>query len=325
MNDEDTIVDCIRSRSTSAMNLTRRALLLLALGGAAHASAIELNITQVSPRVYSAIGETQPPSYENAGHNNNLSFIVADDGVVVVNGGDNYLLAEALHRRIRDVTDAPVRWVINENGQGHAFLGNSYWHAQGVPIIAHEAARSEIEAHGHAMLRRMQDRNREKANGTYVVAPDETFVGRRSLDLAGVRIELISFGEAHSPGDISVWLPDQKLLIAGDIAFHQRLLGVFPDTNVQAWIVSFQAMAELQPKIVVPGHGAPTDLASITRETHDYLVYLTDQVQQILDADGDLSDAYAIDQSAYAHLDTFDELAVKNAGRVFQRMELEYF
>ena len=282
-------------------------------------------MTQVSPRVYSAIGETQPPSYENAGHNNNLSFIVADDGVVVVNGGDNYLLAEALHRSVREVTDLPVRWVINENGQGHAFLGNSYWHAQGVPIIAHEAAGTEIEEHGHAALRRMKERLREKAEGTTVVAPDETFADRRSLDLGGVRIELIAFGEAHSPGDISVWLPEQSILIAGDIAFHQRLLGVFPDTNVQAWILSFQAMARLQPEIVVPGHGPPTDLATITRETYDYLVYLTDQVEQILDADGDLSDAYAIDQSAYAHLDTFDELAVKNAGRVFQRMELEYF
>jgi glyoxylase-like metal-dependent hydrolase (beta-lactamase superfamily II) len=313
------------NRLISTANLVLRALLLLAVGSVARASALELEVTQVSPRVYSAIGETQPPSYENAGHNNNLSFIVADDGVVVVNGGDNYLLAAALHRSIREVTDLPVRWVINENGQGHAFLGNSYWHAQGVPVIAHEAAKTEIEAHGHVALRRMQERNREKADGTTVVAPDETFIDRRSFDLGAVRIELIAFGEAHSPGDISVWLPDQKVLIAGDIAFHQRLLGVFPDTNVQAWILSFEAMAKLEPEMVVPGHGAPTDLATITRETYDYLVYLTDQVAQILDADGDLSDAYAIDQSAYAHLDTFDELAVKNAGRVFQRMELEYF
>ena len=318
INDGDTAV------SPGAIFL-RRTLLVLVAGSAAQASALELTLTQVSPRVYSAIGETQPPSYENAGHNNNLTFIVGDDGVVVINGGDNYLLAEALHRQIRKVTDAPVRWVINENGQGHAFLGNSYWQAQGVPIIAHEAARTEIEAHGHAALRRMQERNREKAEGTSVVAPDETFKDRKSLDPGGVPIELIAFGEAHSPGDISVWLPDQKILIAGDIAFHQRLLGVFPDTKVQAWIISFQAMAELAPEIVVPGHGAPTDLAAITRETYDYLVYLTDQVEQILNADGDLSDAYAIDQSAYAHLDTFDELAVKNAGRVFQRMEMEYF
>lgn len=45
------------------------------------------------PGVWSATGATAPPSYENAGHNNNLSFVVTGDGVVVVNGGASYLLA----------------------------------------------------------------------------------------------------------------------------------------------------------------------------------------------------------------------------------------
>jgi len=51
---------------------------------------------EVIPGVFSAIGATAPPTYENAGHNNNLSFIVTDEGVVVVNGGGSYQLAEAL-------------------------------------------------------------------------------------------------------------------------------------------------------------------------------------------------------------------------------------
>ena len=49
------------------------------------------------PHVFTAIGATAPPTYENAGHNNNLSFIVTGDGVVVVNGGASYRLAKALH------------------------------------------------------------------------------------------------------------------------------------------------------------------------------------------------------------------------------------
>ena len=52
---------------------------------------------EVIPHVFSAIGATAPPTYENAGHNNNLSFIVTGDGVVVVNSGASYKLAEALH------------------------------------------------------------------------------------------------------------------------------------------------------------------------------------------------------------------------------------
>ena len=79
---------------------------------------------EVIPGVWSAIGATAPPTYENSGHNNNLSFIITSEGVVVVNAGACYKLAEALHGEIRKVTDQPVRYVILENGQGHAALGS---------------------------------------------------------------------------------------------------------------------------------------------------------------------------------------------------------
>src|SRR5210317_2451638 len=92
---------------------------------------------EVIPGVFSAIGATAPPTYENSGHNNNLSFIVTGEGVVVINGGAAYGLAKALHDEIKAVTDQPVRLVFNENGQGHAVLGNNYWAEQGVPIVAH--------------------------------------------------------------------------------------------------------------------------------------------------------------------------------------------
>jgi len=60
---------------------------------------------EVAPNVYSAIGATAPATFENSGHNNNLSFVVTEDGVLVVNAGDNYLLASALHDAIKLVTD----------------------------------------------------------------------------------------------------------------------------------------------------------------------------------------------------------------------------
>lgn len=286
----------------------------------------ELAVTRVTEQVYSAIGATQPPTYENRGHNNNLSFIITDEGVVVINGGDNYRLARDLHAEIRKLSNVPVRYVINENGQGHAFLGNSYWVEQGATIIAHALAVEKIRRHGEGSLQRMLERNRELGEGTSVVIPDRIVEGELAvITLGGTRIEIRRFGPAHSPGDVSVWLPDQGVLIAGDIAFHQRLLGIFPDTDVAGWIGSFDRMATLGARYVVPGHGAPTDMVTITRYTRDYLQFLTEEVQKILDRDGDLADAYAIDQSAYSHLDTFEELAGKNAGRLFQTLEMQLF
>ncbi len=306
-----------------------RILLILTLGAggklAAGSGELTLPITEVAPGVYSAIGATQAPTYENRGHNNNLSFVVTGDGVLVVNGGDNYLLAQALHRAIRERTNQPVRWVVDENGQGHAFLGNSYWAEQGVPAIALQPACEEIRRHGRSVLERMLARNRERGARTSVVVPRICFRSHLTLHMGETTIEVLTFGPAHAAGDLSVWLPEQKILIAGDIAFHQRLLAIFPETDVATWLRSFEKMMALEPEIVVPGHGVPTDIGTVKTYTYDYLTYLRGEVQRLLDDFGDLSEAYDIDQSAYSSLDTFDELARKNAGRLFRQMEMESF
>lgn len=301
------------------------ATVLVSIETVAAAPLPELEITRVSDSVYTAIGATAAPDRGNFGHNNNLSFIVTTGGVVVVNGGDNALLAQALHAAIRERSDQPVRYLINENGQGHAFLGNAYWAQQDVTIIAHRLAVGEIEKHGEAVLEQMRTRMGDLAAGTEVVVPDQAVDDFYRIELGDTVIELRRFGAAHSPGDLSVWLPQQRLLIAGDIAFHERLLGIFPDSDVDAWIESFDVMAALEPEVVIPGHGRPTDIATLRYYTQGYLEYLRDEIQTILDDYGDLTDAYAIDQSAYAHLDTFDELARKNAGRLFRQMEEKLF
>ena len=279
---------------------------------------------EVVPGVWSAIGATQPATYENSGHNNNLSFVIGDTGVLVVNGGGAYVLAEALHEEIKAVTDKPVLYVVDENGQGHAMLGNGYWREQGVKLIAHEEAAEVWAEEAWDILERMKSVNKEKAAGTEVVTVDETFGGGLTLDLGGVMAELIYFGPAHSPGDISVWVPERNVIIAGDMAFHQRLPPIFEETDTAAWLESFAAFEDLAgDAVVIPGHGVPTDMATVDRTTRGYLLYLREKVGALLDAGGDLKAAYEIDQSPYAHLDTFEFLAKRNAGRVFVEMEFE--
>jgi glyoxylase-like metal-dependent hydrolase (beta-lactamase superfamily II) len=278
---------------------------------------------EVVPGVWSSIGATGPPTYENAGHNNNLSFVVTSDGVLVVNGGACYLLASALHEEIRKVTTQPVKLVVNENGQGHAMLGNSYWAEQGVPIIMHADAAAEVVEHGLDILARMERYNKDRSKSTQVVEPTETFQDRKVIQMGDTRIELIWFGPAHSPGDISVWLPEQDLIITGDMAFHQRVLPIFEDTITSGWLESWEKFAAMKVTHIIPGHGEPTNMAEVTRYTRDYLVYLRGKVRTLLDAGGTLKDAYAIDQSPYAHLDTYNELARRNAERVFREMEFD--
>ena len=278
---------------------------------------------EVIPGVWSAIGATAPPTYDNTGHNNNLSFVITNDGVLVVNAGDNYLLAKSLHEEIKKITAQPVKYVVLENGQGHAMLGSNYWKQQGATVIAHTDAAQIIEQDGHAILARMQRRTRDKAFKTEVVEPDKTFEEKLVLQMSSEKIELLYLGPAHSPGDILVWLPEKRLVIAGDMAFHERLLPVFDHTDTAAWLETWEKFSALGAEYIIPGHGRPTNMEEVTKYTKDYLAYMRAQVQEILDADGSLLDAYKIDQSPFAHLDTFFELSRSNAGQIFRAMEFE--
>ena len=276
------------------------------------------------PNVFSAIGATAPSTYDNAGHNNNLSFIVTGNGVVVINGGGSYLLASALHDEIKLVTNQAVRLVLNENGQGHAMLGNSYWADQGVKTVAHVDAAEEFKHRGAQNLKSAKNRLQERADGTRTVMPDETFDDAYRVSFGNIHIEALHLGPSHSPGDIVIWLPELSLVIAGDIAFHERLLPIFEHTITAGWLDTWDTAFEaLRATYVIPGHGHPTNMAQVRRYTRDYLVYLRGKIGAHIANGGGLAEAYYVDQSPYAHLDTFNELATRNAGRVFEQMEFE--
>ena len=279
---------------------------------------------EVAPNVWSAIGATQPPTYENSGHNNNLSFVIGDESVLVVNGSAAYLLAKALHEEIKKITDKKIAYVVNENGQGHAMLGNNYWKEQGAKIIAQEDGAEVFEANSFQILERMKNYNREKSEGTEIVAVDETFAEEMTLNLGNREVLLKNFGPAHSPGDIGVIVPDANVIIAGDMAFHIRMLPVFSDTHTGDWLESFAVFADYaKDMIVVPGHGGPTDMATVDKYTRGYLEYVRAKIRVLIDEGKGLEDAFLIDQSPYKDLHTFDELATKNAGYIFTEMEFE--
>jgi len=279
---------------------------------------------EVIPNVFSAIGATAPPTYENSGHNNNLSFVITTDGVVVINSGASVRLASALHEEIKTITNQPVKLVINENGQGHAILGNLYWSQLGVDILAHEDAIQEIEQNSYTILERMKSYNRDKAIGTEVIIPNKSFSEKIIFNLGGLEFRVLHLGPAHGPGDTQVWLPQLSLMIAGDMAFHERMLPIFENTCTKCWLKTWdEKFAPLNATYVIPGHGHPTNMAQVTRFTRNYLLDLRAKVSEVLDNGGDLAEAFYVDQERWRSLDTFEELAKRNAGRVFEEMEFE--
>jgi glyoxylase-like metal-dependent hydrolase (beta-lactamase superfamily II) len=121
-----------------------------------------------------------------------------------------------------------------------------------------------------------------------------------------------------------VWLPKQSMVISGDMAFHERMLPIFEHTMTADWLETWDNEFEkLNATYVIPGHGHPTNMAQVRRYTKGYLEYLRGKVGEHLENGGSLADAYYVDQTPFKNLDTFEELATKNAGRVYEQMEFE--
>ncbi|MHB1062720.1 MAG: MBL fold metallo-hydrolase, partial [Thiobacillus sp.] len=239
---------------------------------------------EVIPGVWSAIGATAPGTYVNSGHNNNLSFVITDDGVLVVNAGDNYLLAQSLHEEIKKRTQQPVKYVVLENSQGHAMLGANYWKELGATIIAHRDTAKQMEATGYDVLAGMRNRARDKAFKTEFVMPDTLYDDKLELKMGSWNLQILHLGPSHSHGDTMVWLPEKKLVIAGDTAFHIRMLPIFEDTDTAKWVETWDTFEALGAEIVIPGHGGPTDMATVRKWTRDYLVHLRGKVAEVVKA-----------------------------------------
>ncbi len=278
---------------------------------------------RVIDNVYTAIGDAAPSTYQNSGHNNNLSFIIGDDAVLVFNAGGSYLLAKSLHEEIKKLTDLPVKFVVLENAQGHAVLGTSYWHKQGATIIGHKNTTKILTENKEVIKARAQSSLKDKFFMSDIILPDIEFTDRLTIDLKGKQIELLHLGPSHSPDDVQLWMPQEKLLISGDIAFNIRMLPVLNHTDVKGWIETWDKLEALQPKIIVPGHGGVTDLETVTYYTKDYLVFLRTEILKILDDGGGMLEALNLDQTRFGHFKTYNELHRQNADRLFRVMEFE--
>lgn len=298
------------------------AICLLAYTGLTHA--LNLKFTQVTPGVYAHIGETAGRTYANEGMNANTGFIVTKAGVVVVDSGATYQVAKAIHQEIKKVTQQPVKYVVNTGGQDHRWLGNGYFREQGAQIIAHPKAKADMQDRAAVLLAGLKTELKEKLDGTVAVYSDRLFEQKETLQLGGEEIQVLFFYGGHTPGDAVVWLPKTRTLFSGDQIYVDRLLSILPISNSKYWLASFEAIEKLKPKTIIPGHGKVCDLQKAQQQTGNYLKLLRSHMRKAIDANKDLQTAInSLDQSAYKHLDIFEQLKGGNASRVYLEMETE--
>lgn len=104
---------------------------------------------------------------------------------------------------------------------------------------------------------------------TTIILPDRTFAGRAELDLGGRTAVLLHAGLGHTGHDVVVHIPSTDVLFAGDLVEHAEsgfsAPSFGPDTHLAAWPDTLNALLDLEPRVVVPGHGDPVNAEFVRR------------------------------------------------------------
>lgn len=285
--------------------------------------AYALDSVKVAENVYAIVGPLDQRSAENLANNATFGLVVTDDGAVLVDTGGSWLGAAELHAAVREITDQPVRFVINSGGQDHRWLGNDYWQQQGAEVIASNEAVADHKDRASVQMTGLSVLIGDNLTGTVPAYADITFDTEYDFELGGVAFVITFAGQAHTPGDSFVWVPSASTVFTGDIVYMERILGIGGQSHSGTWIEVFEAVAALNPTHIVPGHGGPTDLAGATASTYDYLVNLRTQMGAYIDDGGDIIDSVHVDQQVFSYLENFEGLAKRNAQQVFSEMEWE--
>lgn len=283
-----------------------------------------LKLAQVTDNVWALVGPITNRTPENLGNNATFGFVVTPQGVVLIDSGGSYLGAQKIHEKIKSVTSQPVKFVINSGGQDHRWFGNDYFSALGAKIISSRKAREDHEKRLVNQIGRLTSLiGDDKFENTREKYADVLFDSETTLRVGGVEFKIFHSGQAHTPGDSYVWLPDQSVMFSGDIVYSERMLGVGEQSNSKSWIRVFETMASFEPEHIVPGHGYPLSLEKATQDTYNYLIKLRQKVTAFMNDNGDASEINRVDMSEFSYLYNYDSLSGRNALKVYTEIEWE--
>lgn len=296
---------------------------LLLLAGQAYA--LDIQFKPVAPNVYAYVGDTEGRTYDNEALNANFGLVVTPQGALLIDSGASWQGAQKLAEAAKKVTPQPIRWVVNTGGQDHRWMGNGYFASQGATIYAHANAQNDMKARGPDHLRANAPVLKEKLDGTAVVLPTQwVSAADTELVLGGTRVVLVHRQGGHTPGDTMVWLPDSQVVFSGDVVYVDRILGMHPVSRTKTWLTSFQALEQLKPRVVVPGHGDVTDLPQAQKDTGNLLKAMRDHIGKAVEEGVDISTAVkTFDARPFAHLKHVDVWLPQLLNRTYLEMELE--
>src|SRR5947207_2963139 len=207
----------------------------------------KISFDKLSEHAYAYTAEGDP----------NTGIIVGDNAVLVADTQATPVMAQDVIRRIREVTDQPIRYVVLTHYHAVRVLGASAYGAQ--EVIASQDTYDLIVERGEADMKSEIERFPRLFRAVESVPgltwPTLTFKGEMTLWLGTLEVKLMQLGRGHTKGDTVVWLPRERIMLSGDLVEF----GATPyagDAYFSDWPATLDAIAALKPAKLVPGRGA---------------------------------------------------------------------
>jgi glyoxylase-like metal-dependent hydrolase (beta-lactamase superfamily II) len=250
-------------------------MLCAAVGMPAHADpALPFVLKQVGPGVYAAIDGPEHKAGSNAG------FVIGDDGVLVVDAFFTPDAAKALVGEIRRLTAKPIRYVVNTHYHLDHTGGDQVLRDAGAIIVAHRNVRGWVRTENAHLF---GDRVTPDLKARIAALPLPDLVTDKDLIVwLGSRKIVVRTVLGHTGGDLTISIPDAKVLFTGDMLWRKVPPNLI-DGSVAEWTATdsdFEHMPDAAHMTFVPGHG---DVASL-RDVEDFRSYLIDLRRLVAEA-----------------------------------------
>jgi glyoxylase-like metal-dependent hydrolase (beta-lactamase superfamily II) len=286
---------------------------------------VDMELTQVSPRVYYAQGKAGIAT-DNEGFISNSAAVVTDKGVVIIDALGSPSLAQRFVEKLREVTKQPVLMVIVTHYHADHIYGLQVYKDLGAEIIAPAGFREYLESPA------AQDRLEERRVSLYpwvdedtrLIWPDKIVAKDEMLRMGDVTLQITYLGAAHSDGDLSLIVQPDQVMISGDIIFEGRV-PFTGSADTRHWLKVLEELNKNGVKALIPGHGpAASDPTGAVRNTLEYLRYTREQMAAAVAEMTPFDEAYAdADWSAFSDLPAFEETHRRNAYGIYLSLEQE--
>ncbi|MBP2472551.1 glyoxylase-like metal-dependent hydrolase (beta-lactamase superfamily II) [Crossiella equi] len=264
-----------------------------------------------------------------------------DPNVGAIEGEDFLVCFEALATpvtagewlaKLREHTDKPVRYLVLSHYHAVRVLGASAFDAE--IVVAHENTRALIAERGEQDWASEFGRMPRLARGAETVPgltwPTLTFSDRLTIPLGGQRGDLVlqHCGRGHTEGDLVAWLPQRRILFAGDLVEAQAALYTGDAFHLEWASSTLDAVAALDAEQLVGGRGAVSrgrdEVQAAIAQTRHFLTTMISEVGRVQEAGGTLKQAFQAAHAAlferYGHWPIFEHCLPFDVARLWDEL-----